>query len=204
MDKSNYSLLRTLNVRGIKTEEKRGKVFAWLKGKFRKSKNSTFKPAAINILADTHCHLQKDRGNWTKEWSLNEENSFWSLGTSHQKGVAIVINDDFRRDNPSMTVTHVDIDPNGRYVKAIFTINGNKYRIIGVYAPPDGIERINFFRILKDVIEDGVDDAENIWGGDWNCTQQPNIDRMNCIGKTNDFGLHDLKLFGVVCEMTET
>ena len=47
-----------------------------------------------------------------------------------------------------MTVTHVDIDPNGRYVKAIFTINGNKYRIIGVYAPPDGIERINFFRIL--------------------------------------------------------
>ena len=202
MDKSNLTLFRSLNVRGIKTDKKRSDVFSWLKGDFRKKKRSTFKPAAINIIADTHCHLLKDRKDWTREWSSNEDNSFWSLGTSHQKGVAILINDDFRRDNPSMTVTHVDIDANGRYVKAIFEINGNKYRVIAVYAPTDPYEQIKFFReILPPVIKDGVDDAENIWGGDWNCTQYPDLDRMYCVGKTNDLGLHDLsqliKLFDV-------
>ena len=202
MDKSNLTLFRSLNVRGIKTDKKRSDVFSWLKGDFRKKKRSTFKPAAINIIADTHCHLLKDRKDWTREWSSNEDNSFWSLGTSHQKGVAILINDDFRRDNPSMTVTHVDIDANGRYVKAIFEINGNKYRVIAVYAPTDPYEQIKFFKeILPPVIKDGVDDAENIWGGDWNCTQYPDLDRMFCVGKTNDLGLHDLsqliKLFDV-------
>lgn len=191
MDKSNHTLIRTLNVRGIKTDDRRGKVFAWLKGKFRKKNKSVFKPAAINIIADTHCHLPKDRTNWTKEWSTNEHNSLWSLGTSHQKGVAILISEEFRNENPSMTVSHIDIDPNGRYVKAIFTINCNKYRVLGVYAPPDGIERVKFFRNLRKVIDDGVD-AENIWGGDWNCTQEPSLDRMNCVGKSNDLGLHDL------------
>ena len=191
MDKPQI-LLRTVNARGIRTDIRRKNCFDWLKGNHLK-KNKSARTGDINIVADTHCHFRHERGDWGSEWSSNEENSFFSLGTKNQKGVAILINESFREKYPNMTITNKDIDPNGRYIKLIITINNLKYRLLGIYAPPNGLERVLFFQNLKKVIDDGIYDAENIVGGDYNCTHDENLDRLNCVGTNNDMGRIDLQ-----------
>ena len=175
-------------------------MFDYLKGKHLK-RNRDSRIADINIVADTHCHERHERGDWGEEWSNNENNSFFSLGTKNQKGVAILINDKFREKYPDMTITHIDIDPNGRYVKFILTVNSFKYRILGLYAPTKGPPRVIFFQRLMKVIDDGVHDAENLFGGDYNCVHDDALDRLNCVSDKNDLGIIDLrylmKVFGV-------
>ena len=93
MDKPQI-LLRTVNARGIRTDSRRKDCFDWLKGNHLK-KNKAARIADINIIADTHCHFRHERDDWGKEWSNKKENSFFSLGTKNQKGVAILISDKF-------------------------------------------------------------------------------------------------------------
>ena len=51
----------------------------------------------------------------------------------------------------------------------IIEIGGLTYRIIGVYAPPESADRINFIQKLHTVVIDNYD-AETILGGDQNLT----------------------------------
>ena len=65
-----------------------------------------------------------------------------------------------------MKVTNISNDSRGRFIKCILTINDCKFRILVVYAPNNPLERIQFFLDLAEVLNDGVEDAENICGGD--------------------------------------
>ena len=47
------------------------------------------KQCDIIFLQETHCHLKKEEFRWGKEW---EGQNYWSKGTSHSKGVAILFN----------------------------------------------------------------------------------------------------------------
>ena len=181
---------RGLNVRGLKDDTKRLNMLEWLKG------NNTDHPLAeladINLLSDTHCNSPNAASKWAKQWSLDKKNSIWSLGTSKRKGVAILFNDKLRENYPDMKVSHVSNDSRGRFIKCILTINECKFRILVVYAPNNPLERINFFLDLAEVLNDGVEDAENICGGDWNCAMNTFLDRLNCVSKHNDSGQTNL------------
>ena len=183
MDVSAY--FRFLNFRGLQDYKKRCNSFFWLKQKV-----NGLCPG-INIISETHC-AKKNITSWWQQWSSREDNSIWSPGKTNKKGVAILISDEFRRAHPSLKISHVKIDPNGRYIKCIMSFENLKFRLLGVYAPNNPLERITFFNGLRDILDDGID-AENVFGGDWNCALNPLIDRYNCI-KSNDLGNYDLNL----------
>ena len=83
-------------------------------------------------------------------------------------------------------------DSNGRFVKLVIQINDMKNRILAIYAPNDGSDRINFIKRLHNVMRDGHD-AETIIGGDHNIAMNDLLDRVNCISDSNDIGRIDLK-----------
>ena len=185
--KNNLLNIEAYNCRGIKTNKKRSDFFVWLKSK----------KADITILGDTHCHLPKDEKDWKGEWCQNdaikkppnEYNSFWSRGTKSRKGVAILLSPSFRER--AKIIENVR-DTNGRYIKLIIQINNIKYRILGIYAPTDGADRINFIHNLHKVLKD-EHDAETIVGGDHNIAMNDLLDRVNCISDKNDKGRIDLQ-----------
>ena len=152
--------LRSINVRGMRDNRKRIDIFNHLKGEYLNNKGHD-----IVVLVDTHCHFEKDVTKWSKEWSSNKSNSIWCKGTQHQKGVAILINENFRNKHPDLIVSEPIIDPNGRYIKVFLSIFGQKFRLLAVYAPPIGPNRVIFFQNLRTVMEDEVEDADNIYGG---------------------------------------
>ena len=195
--KSNLFYIDSHNCRGIKTPKKRREFFDMIEKR----------KAHVTILADTKCHLPKEEKAWKREWCKSDElkkpendyNSFWSLGTQGRKGVAILLSPEFRE---RATVLEKVCDPNGRYVKLIIEINKAKYRILGLYAPNDGIMRINFIQSLHKVLMDNHD-AETIIGGDHNIALDDILDRINCTSEHNDVGRVDLQYLAQVHDLED-
>ena len=98
-------------------------MFAFLKGEVEENNNNPKIPD-ITIVVDTHCRFDREVSSWGREWSSNEQNSIWSKGTKRQKGVTILINENFRRNHPSLIFDKPIIDPNGRYIKCYLSILG--------------------------------------------------------------------------------
>ena len=126
------------------------------------------------------------------EWSKDETDSLWSLGTNRQKGVAILVNPRLKREG--ISYSNELIDSNGRYIKIIVNINGTLYRLVCIYAPPNdkARARVKFFIHLNNNILNDEFDCETIMGGDYNCTLNADMDRLNCVCKNNDLGQIDL------------
>ena len=134
------------NARGIRTDDRRINTFDFLKKRQHKFD--------MCILGDTHCHLPKEAKDWGKQWSMTKNSSYWSLGTQNQKGITILLSPKFQ---DRAKVLNALTDPNGRYVKLVIEISGLIYRVIGVYAPTDGRDRINFIQKLHTVVIDDYD-----------------------------------------------
>ena len=190
-----YFLCRALNVRGLQTDKKRHSVFFWLKEKI-----DNLNPS-IEILTETHCHSRKDAKNWGNEWGNMKNSSFWSRGTSNSKGVCILFHELFLKAYSDLKILDKKIDLNGRYVKLVLNISNCTYRLLGVYAPNNPLERVRFFQDLFELVDDGFE-AENIFGGDWNCVKNAIIDRKNCTG-TNDIGQIDLEYLSQALELED-
>ena len=186
--KDTLLIVNAENVRGLNKDSKRSEYFTWLKAKNDRD---------FTIITETKCHDDSDMTNWSKQWSCNENDSIWSVdrGLTGKKGVAILIHPKFnRRDDAKINFTKVD--PCGRWVKIVITIGKEKFRIIGIYAPNNGQERTKFFQEeLNKMIENDNENAENLIGGDYNCTMDTALDRFNCISSNNDIGQKDLHRF---------
>ena len=177
-----YETFESLNVRGIKGDKKREEIFHWLK-----QRNTLF-----FLIVDTHCNHANLASKWQKQWSKDEKDSLWSLGTNRQKGVAILINPRLKKEG--ISYSDEMIDSNGRYIKIKVNIHGAIYRLVCIYAPPNDMarQRVKFFiDINNNVLKDDFD-CETIMGGDYNCTLNPDIDRINCTSENNDLGQIDL------------
>ena len=74
----------------------------------------------------------------------------------------------------------------------IVDIEGIQYRILAIYAPNDNTQ-INFFTGLYNMIKNDTYDIETLMGGDYNCAQNPYMDRLNCISNQNDKGIIALR-----------
>ena len=98
-----------------------------------------------------------DEAVWRNEWGGE---IYFSHGTSHSKGVCILIN---RAVKEKVTFTSSDAD--GKIINV--TYNGLKCNI---NAPIDHTQHVNFIRELNCLLIDKSEITTLIVGGDWNCT----------------------------------
>jgi len=62
-----------------------------------------------------------------------------------------------------------------RYICIDITVAGSRFRLINIYAPNDGYERIRFFHEFEHLLDTN---KYIIMGGDFNCIDSINLDRM--------------------------
>ena len=163
----------SLNINGLRSKKKRMGFFLWLKEL----------NADIIFLQETHCHNNKDVKKWTREWGPRK-NSIWSKGSSNSKGVAVLF-----KPCSNLCYEEVKIDTCGRYIYFDLKIEDEMHRLLNIYAPNDNYERIKFFQRMRDWIDEN---KKNWIGGDYNCTIDSELDRLNCTSKS-DVGQIDIK-----------
>ena len=141
------------NVRGLKNDIKRRKLFSYL----------TAKKYDVVCLQETHCE-KNDLPKWEKEWKGNIYSNF---GTNRSKGTAILMNDRMNKDNIKINKDHDD----GRIVSLTYTNDeGLKYYIASIYAPNIPEQRKQFFTQLNNKLLNETDkDTCIMIGGDYNC-----------------------------------
>jgi exonuclease III len=153
--------LITLNVRGLRNQEKRKNVFHWLN-----SKNCD-----ICVLQEVYC-CQNDIETWSKEYG----GVFYSSsGSNHSKGILIGIS------NKVESITNVNLlysDNEGRILGIKIDINENHYNLWNIYAPNDTTDRKKYFVHLRDIIESHSIEGHTIIDGDFNTVLNPAIDKI--------------------------
>ena len=146
----------TLNVDGLRTNEKRNKIFQYLQ-------NSQYD---VILLQETHVQTE-DIKKWKHEWSYF---SIWNPGDSNQTcGVGILIN-----GRKNVTVIDFKKDLSGRILNIKIQYKSQKIQIISLYAPATPYLRENFYKNLKNYI---FEDTPIIMGGDFNMVECPTKDR---------------------------
>ena len=142
----------TLNVRGLRNQEKRRSIFSYLE----KQK------ANIYLLQETFSN-PKDERIWSAEWGGQ---IFYSHGSEHSKGVCVLI-----KPNSLFQVDIVELDTNGRYIILRLKTPGETiFNIVNIYAPTNYREQINFIELLTKKIISLTDLSNLIIAGDWNAT----------------------------------
>ena len=141
----------SLNVRGIRDQIKRRSIFSYQKDQ----------KANIYFLQETYSE-RADENIWRNEWGGA---LFFSHGTTHSKGVCILINP-FAQPK----VEYYYANDSGRIVLITITLNGQKLSLCNVYAPNDQVNQLQFMQELNNCIIDKSELTSLIVGGDWNCT----------------------------------
>ena len=118
----------SLNVRGLRDTVKRRSIFTYLKDQ----------DADFNFLQETFSKVS-DETVWRNEWGGE---IYFSHGTSHSKGVCILIN---RVVKEKVTFTFSDSD--GRIILINLTYNGLKLSFCNIHAPNDHTQQVS--SILK-------------------------------------------------------
>ena len=138
----------TLNVNGLRAQRKRLLLFDFLK-------RSKFD---IVLLQETHVSSVSDCVLWNRESGFK---GYWSLGTSSSCGVGILVRDPSRLKNCSFRC-----DDEGRIIMLDCSYCNQDFRIISIYVPTDGSQRIDYFQKLDRYL---VTRRRLIIGGDFNC-----------------------------------
>jgi hypothetical protein len=125
--------------------------------------------------------LRKEEKRWSLEW---DGQCIWSRGTNKSRGVAVLFN-----RNLVFNFQNVLCDHHGRYISFDLYMNEHKYRLMNVYSPNEGTDRLSFFEMIQTFC---VDEYENIIAGDFNCALNGVLDRQNCIG-SHDIGQIEIK-----------
>lgn len=161
MDRNNLKLKTiSLNVRGIRTFEKRKSIFNWLI-----KQNSD-----ICFLQETYS-TEETENLWKSQWPGE---IYFAHGSIHSRGVAILIRKGFDFELKSLRS-----DEEGRYLILKANIQDATFLLINVYAPNITTKQSLFFQTLSDLIaedEPSVPDCKILLGGDFNVTLDPALD----------------------------
>jgi len=141
----------------MRDRNKRAKLFTLLR----------IKKLDIIFLQETHCKSYTDSKSWEHEWGAP---CFWSFGGNKSRGTAILF-----REGLSFTKNMLYYDAVGRLVVVDANINDCSYRFINVYAPNNHAERVSWF---DDLHRWFIGDKAIILGGDFNCIENVNIDKV--------------------------
>ena len=148
----------TLNVNGCRDSFKRYNVFEFLKSNF---------PGNFYLLQETHS-LPSEESRWELVW---RGMGLFSHGSTNSAGVAIL----FAPKSNVSVLSQCELMP-GHLLHAHVKINDYPIHIVNVYAPSNGLERMDCFERLKRHIKN-LNDDPLIIGGDFNCTINPELDR---------------------------
>ena len=161
MDSNNLKFKTlSLNVRGIRTFEKRKSIFNWL----------TKQNSDICFLQETYS-TEEIENQWKKQWSGD---IFFAHGSNHSRGVAILIRKSF-----DFKLKSIRSDEEGRYLILETTIQDIPFLLVNIYAPNTTTKQSLFFQTLSELIYDeGYNefDYKIILGGDLNVTMDPDLD----------------------------
>ena len=146
----------TFNVDGIKTNEKRNKIFTF------------FENSQYDIICLQETHVQpEDINKWKKEWKYY---SIWNSGASGKTcGTGILIN-----GRKNIIVTDYKKDLNGRIINIKVQYNKQNIQIVSIYVPDRPFLRENFFLNLRNYL---FEDLPIVMGGDFNMVECLNSDR---------------------------
>ena len=145
----------SLNVRGLRNEEKRRSIFSYLKNQ----------KANVYLLQETFSN-SKDEKIWAAEWGGQ---IFYSHGSNHSKGVCVLI-----KPNSPLHVEIVELDVNGRFIILCLKTPGEiNLNVVNVYAPTDPREQIDFINSFSKKIISLTNTSSLIIAGDWNTTLNP-------------------------------
>ena len=167
--------IASINVNGIKNIKKRDFIFNWLKTK----------QYDVILLQQTHCTNDFESNIWANEWAGL---SFWSHCNKASKGVGILI-----KSNLSILTKNIShLNKDGRFLSVDFQLSDRYYvTLVNIYAPNKASERKAFFNSVKHFCSKAED--PRIIAGDYNCVQNPLIDRKKSSNKnTADDGAREL------------
>ena len=144
-----------VNVRGIRNSEKRRDVFNFMR-------NLNF---SIVCLIDTH--ISCEMFNFVRaEWGGR---AFFSPGTAHSRGVAMLIH-----NNLGFDVFGMKIDDDGNFIILDVELEGiGRCTLVALYGPND--DSPGFYRSVFSFVCD-FDNDKMIMVGDWNVTLDPKLD----------------------------
>ena len=146
----------SLNVRGIRDEQKRKQIFAYMRNIH----------ADIVVLQETHS-VQEDVRLWKKQWG---QDAYFSHSSTKSGGTCILIN-----NNNGYQTKSIACDKNGRYVIVEVTDKDRTYLIVNVYRP--NIDDPDFYTKLYNEINN-LEGKELIVVGDFNLVLDPTLDWM--------------------------
>jgi exonuclease III len=150
--------ITSFNTRGLKGKVKRQRVLNYLKTKH----------PGILLLQETHT-TTGDEKLWKNEW---KGDIFMSHGTSHSKGVAILI-----PHTVDFQITDTEIDNDGRYILLNGTFGGKRMSLINYYAPTctDKKEQLRYFDKIIPLINEHHENL--VLAGDLNVHINPLLDK---------------------------
>lgn len=172
--------LTTYNVKGLRNEKKRRKIFNHLhKHKFN-----------IALLQETHS-IEKDEAFWRAEWGGG---AWFSHGTSSSKGVAILIDKKLNYKINSETR-----DDQGRFLILSVTIDDFDLVIASIYAPNEDDE--SFFANV--FVKGEQIQGHKIYAGDFNTVLDLNLDKKGGKGFSHDKVMNFVKDYMVENELID-
>lgn len=161
MDHNNFKFkVASLNVRGIRTFEKRKAIFNW----FLKQN------ADLCFLQETYS-TEEIENQWRAQW---RGEIFFAHGSTHSRGVAILIRKGFDFKSKSSRS-----DEEGRYLILEASIQDANFLLVNIYAPNVISKQSSFFLTLSDLISEqgqSAPDCKILLGGDFNVTLDPALD----------------------------
>ena len=163
----------TINTNGLQDRKTRIAFFLWLKTLH----------FDIIFLQETHCGSEFEANSWADEWGPRK-NSIWSTVSSNSKGVAVLF-----KPHSDYKPTNKKVDCDGRYIFFNLNMEDIEYSFLNVYAPNNKKDRVAFYKKIKHFIDP---DMYNLVGGDYNCTFDSNLDRLNCTSEP-DAGREELQ-----------
>jgi len=143
----------TLNVRGLRNPVKRGSIFCFLKDQ----------NCEVYFLQETYSELSDEIVWRSKSGGI----IFFSHGSTHSKGVCILINPTF-----NCASENLQKDQNGRIVSVDLNLNGSKFSLCNIYVPNDQRNQQVFLQDLSAYLMSNTDTERLVVGGDWNITLQ--------------------------------
>ena len=165
----------SINVQGMNDPVKRAEIFRLLLSDFHD----------LYCLQETHCGVDTV-DLWQLEWPGI---SFWQRGTSHSKGVSILLH-----PNSNVTASDLNTDFDSRIISLNVQSQNSNFRLINIYAPntKDRDECELFFSSLDEYIDSTL---PTVLCGDFNMVENIYLDRDGGNPREkHTWGLHALNI----------
>ena len=139
--------LYSINVRGLRDNQKRREIFNFLKRK------------QYDIILIQESRSTKDvEQKWEREWG---NKCLYSHKTSQSRGVMIML-------SSNIEIVSNWNDTEGRVILTEIKVDDDTFGLANVYAPYDDLTRTGFLKSLISDISMKITSSKLILGGDWN------------------------------------